>query len=86
MNFFEADSHQLAFHTSIKKVKGIFGGNRSGKTLNGAAYMVNKLKANPKFQARASTWADMAIPIQQTVLHNLLPKDGSCTYRFSDKD
>ena len=86
LNFFEADEHQLAFHTSTKRVKGVFGGNRSGKTLNGAAYMVNKLKANPKFQARASTWADMAIPIQQTVVHKLLPKDGSCIYRFSDKD
>jgi len=86
LNYFEPMEHQQPFHTSVKKVKGIFGGNRSGKTLNGASYVVKKLKTQPNFQARASTWADMAIPIQQTVVHKLLPKDGSATYRFSEKD
>ncbi len=86
LNHFNPHERQLPFHISEKKVKCVFGGNRSGKTLNGAAYMVNKLKTIPSFQARASTWADMAIPVQQTTVHDLLPKDGSCTYRFSDKD
>ena len=54
LNYFNAFDHQQAFHVSEKKNKGIFGGNRSGKTLNGAAYMVNKLKTIPNFQSRSA--------------------------------
>ena len=86
LNHFNPYEHQQPFHISTKKVKAIFGGNRSGKTSNGAKYVVEKLNTIPNFQARASTWADMAIPIQQTAIHNFLPKDGSWSFRFSDKD
>lgn len=71
---FKPQEHQIAFHTSTKKNKGIFGGNRSGKTINGAAYVINKCLDNPGFDCWAATWADMSVAIQQKGYNDLLPK------------
>ena len=86
ISFFKPLEHQNPFHKSKKKNKAIFGGNRSGKTINGAAYVVEKCCTVKNFKARASTWADLSVPIQQTKIYNLLPKDGSVEFSWSDKD
>ncbi len=78
--------NQLAFVESDKKNKCAFGGNRSGKTkIGGAYYLVNKLVTTPNFQARASTWSDMSIPIQQKAVYEMLPKNIGIKYNYNEK-
>ena len=74
LKYFVPQDYQQAFFKSKKKNKAIFGGNRSGKTLCSAAYMIKKCINNRNFTARASTWADMSVPIQQKTVYDLLPK------------
>lgn len=90
ISFFKPEPYQLSFHKSTKKNKGIFGGNRSGKTHNGVAYTLNKcldaIKKGEQFSAWACTWADMLIPVLMKKYYDLLPKDGSIYYaNYSEK-
>jgi len=74
LNYFVPQEYQKEFFASQKKNKGIFGGNRSGKTICGAAYVIQFCLDNPNSDCWAATWADMSIAIQQKTYHNLLPK------------
>ena len=71
---------QVGFFESKKKNKGVFGGNRSGKTLSGAVYTIRKCLDNPGFDCWAATWADLSIAIQQTEYQKMLPKDKTVSY------
>ena len=54
---------QKAFFESKKKNKGVFGGNRSGKTKSGSVYVIQKCQDNPGFDCWAATWADLSVAI-----------------------
>lgn len=74
LDFFKPQEYQKSFWNSVKKIIFIFGGNRSGKTLNGAAKVVDVMDKNPGTEALAGTWANMSIPVQQKKIFKLLPK------------
>jgi phage terminase large subunit-like protein len=75
LEFFERLPKQDQFHKCPDKVKGIFGGNRSGKSEEGAEYVIQKCLAKPKqrWWAVAET-EEVSINIQQRKLWELLPK------------
>jgi phage terminase large subunit-like protein len=73
IKYFNPQPYQIAFWESLLKLKLIFGGNRSGKTMNGAAYVIKKCLKNPGTKAWACTWAKMSVPIQQKKIKELLP-------------
>jgi phage terminase large subunit-like protein len=78
--------NQKAFFESRKKNKGVFGGNRSGKTLCGAVYVIKYCLDNEGADCWAATWADLSIPIQQKMYYEWLPKDRSVKYaNYSNK-
>lgn len=78
--------NQKAFFESRKKNKGIFGGNRPGKTLSGAVYVIQHCLNNPGYDCWGATWADLSVPIQQTKYYEMLPKDNSVRYaKFTDQ-
>lgn len=63
-----------AFHQCGDKIKGLLGGNRSGKTEEGAEYVVEKCKSRRiKVWACAETFND-SVNIQQRKVWNMLPK------------
>ena len=74
LNYFTPQDYQKEFFTSQKKNKGIFGGNRSGKTICGAAYVIDFCLQSNNSDCWAATWADMSIAIQQKAYYVLLPK------------
>ena len=80
ISFFEPQDYQWDLHLSAKRNLNVFGGNRSGKTKNGAALVINKCLKEPGCDCWGATWADMSIPIQQKTYYDLLPKDSSVTY------
>ena len=80
IDYFNPLPHQLDFHKSTKKNKGVFGGNRSGKSINGSAYVIKNCIEHAGFDCWAATWADMSIAVQQKTYNDLLPKDNSVTY------
>ena len=86
LNFFKPQDYQEDYWTCDKKIQAVFGGNRSGKTLLGAAKVIHLCQTNKNYKARASTWARLSIPIQQTMIYKLLPKDGSVEFSFSHKN
>jgi len=67
---------QGLFHQDDAKTKGIFGGNRSGKTEEGAEYMVKKCLEKPKqrWWACAESFSD-SVNIQQRKVHDIVPKN-----------
>jgi phage terminase large subunit-like protein len=73
LRYFSPQDYQVAFWLSFLKLKLIFGGNRSGKTMNGAAYVIDKCVKNPGTIAWACTWAKLSTPIQQKKIKELLP-------------
>lgn len=79
LSFFEPIDHpelpQAELHKCGKRNINAFGGNKSGKTMNGAAFVLNDMLQNPGHQWWCGTWADMSLPIQQTEIYNLMPKD-----------
>lgn len=86
LSYFKPLPYQVQFWTSAKRNKGVFGGNRSGKTKNGTAYVIDKCLNNPGFDCWAATWADMQVPIQMNEYNKLLPKNDSVEYAvFSEK-
>jgi phage terminase large subunit-like protein len=78
LEFFKPYEHQKTFRKiiddDIYKLIWIFGGNRSGKTENGAEYMVRSIIDKPNIDTWACTWADLSIPVQQQKVYNFLPK------------
>lgn len=75
--FFENLEQQERFGKDPSKVKGLFGGNRSGKTEKGAEYVLNKMreKPNQRWWLCAETFQD-SVNIQQRKVWSLLPKLG----------
>ena len=72
------------FHQCTDKIKGLFGGNRSGKTEEGAEYVVAKCRERRlKVWACAETFND-SINIQQRKVWNLLPKN-EMRYAYYDE-
>jgi phage terminase large subunit-like protein len=67
---------QQKFHNDESKVKGIFGGNRAGKTEEGSEYVISKCLAKPKqrWWASAETFQD-SVNIQQRKVWDLVPKN-----------
>lgn len=74
ISFFVPQDYQIPFFNSNKKDIGIFGGNRSGKTLCSAGYIIKFCLAHPNSDCWAATWADMSVSVQQSVYYKLLPK------------
>jgi len=67
---------QKLFHESLAKIKGIFGGNRSSKTHEGAHYVISKCLEKPyqRWWAVAESFPD-SVDIQQRKVWDLIPKD-----------
>lgn len=63
------------FHRCAARIKGLFGGNRAGKTEEGAEYVIKKCLENPRqrWWACAETFSD-SVNIQQRKVWDLLPK------------
>lgn len=63
------------FHKWTGKIKGLFGGNRSGKTQEGAEYVITKCVSTPmsRWWACAETFKD-SVDIQQRKVWSMLPK------------
>lgn len=76
LSFFEPFPLQKLFKEAIVRVKAIFGGNRSGKTEEGAEYMLSKCLATPNQRcwACAESFPD-SVNIQQRKIWNLVPKN-----------
>jgi len=75
LEFFNHLPLQKLFHNAAGTVKGIFGGNRSGKTEEGAEYVLDKgLKKKLRIWCVAETFAD-SVSIQQRKVWELVPKD-----------
>jgi len=76
LEFFEHLPLQEAFHNDKAKTKGIFGGNRSGKTEEGAEYVITKCLEKPgqRWWAVAESFPD-SVNIQQRKVWELVPKD-----------
>lgn len=75
LDFFEPLTLQDKFSKWPGKIKGVFGGNRAGKSQIGAAYIIQKCLAKPKqrWWAVAETY-DVSVSIQQRKIWELLPK------------
>ncbi len=73
--FFENLGLQKDFGEDPAKVKGIFGGNRSGKTEKGAETVLDKMRAKPnqRWWLCAESFQD-SIGVQQRKIWKLLPK------------
>lgn len=76
LEFFNRLPLQHEFHVCPAKKKCLFGGNRSGKSEEGAEYVIRKMLAKP----RQRWWAvaeteEVSINIQQRKIWELLPKD-----------
>ena len=75
LEFFCPLKLQAAFKACTSKIKITFGGNRSGKTIIGADYVVEKCLTNPKQRWWAVAETDeVSINVQQRKLWELLPK------------
>ena len=76
LDFFKPLTLQEKFIACPSKIKGIWGGNRAGKTEAGAAYVIKKCLEKPKqrWWACAETFED-SINIQQRKVYSLLPKN-----------
>lgn len=76
LSFYEHMELQKAFHDDPAKSKGIFGGNRAGKTEEGSEYVITKCLANPKqrWWAVAETFQD-SVNIQQRKIWEMVPKN-----------
>ena len=74
--FFENLVQQLRFGLDPAKIKGLFGGNRSGKTEKGAEYSIGKMrkKPNQRWWFCAETFQD-SVNIQQRKVWSLVPKN-----------
>lgn len=78
--------HQEAFYNSISKSETIIGGNRSGKTFNSANKVIRHCLNNANQDITCATWADLSIPVQQTKIFELLPKNNKIKYaQFTHK-
>ncbi len=75
--FFENLAQQKRFGEDPAKIKGLFGGNRSGKTEKGAEYVLRKMRAKPnqRWWLCAETFQD-SVNIQQRKIWSLLSKTG----------
>lgn len=76
---------QKKFARDRAKTKGLFGGNRSGKTEGVANYVLEKARRNPKSKGWVvgETFQD-SVAIQQTKIWNLLPKNEVKYGRFDE--
>lgn len=76
LEWFKPLTQQAKFKDCPAKIKGAFGGNRSGKTEEGAEYVITKCLAKPKqrWWACAETLEDSR-EIQQRKVWSLLPKN-----------
>lgn len=86
MALFAPQEYQVPFWACDKKNVNVLGGNRSGKTELGAAALVDRCLSNPNYDTWAATWADLSIPIQQTKINRLLPKNKLVKYaKFTEQ-
>lgn len=85
LKYFKPQSYQIPFWNSVKKLIWILGGNRSGKTINGAAKVVKTMIDTPGGEGWAVTHANMSVPIQQKKIYKLLPKDQLHYCKYSEQ-
>lgn len=76
LSFFENLEMQQLFDECPSKIKGLFGGNRSGKTEKGAEYVLKKCLDKPKqkWWCCAESFKD-SVEVQQSKIWKLIPKD-----------
>lgn len=75
LEFFKSLHFQRQFEECPAKIKGVFGGNRAGKTQVGAKYIIEKCLAKPKQRWWAvSETEEVSINIQQRKIWEILPK------------
>ena len=75
LSFYTHLPAQKKFHIDPAKVKGLFGGNRAGKSEEGAEYVISKCLSKPKqrWWAVAETFQD-SVNIQQRKVWDVTPK------------
>lgn len=75
LSFYTHLPAQKKFHEDAAKVKGLFGGNRAGKSEEGAEYIINKCLSKPRqrWWAVAETFQD-SVNIQQRKVWEMTPK------------
>jgi len=85
LEFFEPLPIQKEFNEDPAKTKGLLGGNRSGKTEDIAADIIDKCLATPKqrWWAVAETFQD-SVNIQQKKIWEFLPKTGMKYCKFGE--
>lgn len=85
LEFYEHLEIPKIFHACKSKIKGLFGGNRSGKTEEGAEYIIDRCLEVPgsRWWACAETFPDSR-EIQQRKVWNHLPKD-KVRYAYYDE-
>lgn len=76
LDFFRSLKFQRLFEECASKIKGVFGGNRAGKTQIGAKYVIDKCLNKP----RQRWWVcaeteEVSVNVQQRKIWELLPKD-----------
>ncbi len=83
--FFKPLPKQSLFEKCLAKIKILFGGNRSGKSEEGAFYVIQKCLAKPKqrWWAVAET-EEVSVNVQQRKIWELLPKD-KVRYAYYDE-
>lgn len=85
LEFFTPLPIQKKFNSDPARNKMVFGGNRSGKTTDLAAYIIEKCRSKPKqrWWACADTVSD-SIEIQQRKIWEFLPRD-EVSYAYFDE-
>lgn len=87
LDFFKNLDYQDMFEKCPVRIKGVFGGNRAGKTQIGAKYVIQKCLAKPnqRWWAVAET-EEVSIAVQQRKIWELLPKEpGAMRYCHYDE-
>lgn len=79
-DFLYPQPYQEGLWLSKKRERWVLGGNRSGKTENGADFVIEYSQQNEGADVWASSWAGTSIPVQQKKIYQLLPKDESVVY------
>lgn len=86
IEFIQPLEYQKGFYNSNSRNQNIIGGNRSGKTFNAACKVIRFALNNPNSDITCATWADLSVPVQQTKVFELLPKNNKIKYaQFTHK-
>lgn len=86
IGYFKPQWYQEDLWITLLKEIFVLGGNRTGKTTNGAAKIVKSALNNPFTSYWCNTWADMSIPVQQAAINSQLPPSRVAVGNYSEKN